>query len=78
MQSYGAKLIVSYLNAPNETLRDISSTKDIRAIVAVLEKVEDIHRAFLELLIDLSAENDPCYYYETTSSITDYDENPVY
>ena len=48
---YGEKLIINYIEAPNETLRDVSD--DTEAIVAVLDALEGIHRVFLELLIDL-------------------------
>ena len=48
---YGEKLIINYIEAPNETLRDVSD--DTEAIVAVLDALEGIHRVFLEVLIDL-------------------------
>jgi len=64
MLNYGQKLLSAFLEQPNETLRDIAG--DVHAIVAVLDAVEQIHRTFLELLIDLS--NDPCYHYETEST----------
>ena len=48
---YGEKLIINYIEAPNETLRDVSD--DTEAIVAVLDALKGIHRVFLELLIDL-------------------------
>ena len=47
----GEKQIINYIEAPNETLRDVSD--DTEAIVAVLDALEGIHRVFLELLIDL-------------------------
>ena len=47
---YGEKLIIDYIEARNETLRDVSG--DTEAIVAVLDALEGIHRVFLELLID--------------------------
>ena len=63
---YGEKLLINYIEAPNETLRDIAG--DVHALVSVLDALEGIHRVFLELLIDLqgsepilfSDAGDPC------------------
>jgi hypothetical protein len=47
----GKKLLMDYLEQPNETIRDLYG--DVEAIVAILDTLENIHRVFLEMLIDL-------------------------
>jgi len=48
--TYGEKLIIDYIEARNETLRDVA--EDTEAIVAVLDALESIHRVFMELLLE--------------------------
>jgi len=69
---HGEKLLMSYLTAPNETLRDIDG--DENSIVEILEALEGIHTLFLEMLIDLKASEAPEISYSWEWDDFSYDE----
>ena len=47
----GFKILMNYLLAPNETLRDVGA--DVEAILSVLDALESIHKVFLGMLLHI-------------------------